>query len=135
MRVIYLARGSNKLSAYEEFDCKEDLLKDGKFSFLEKKRKQVFKLLKAKKTKEGGQLWRIYKDKFWEWLYIHATPKAVKEKIFERTIVFHPIMDMLSPEDRVCKWGISCQLKNVSIWKEDIAKYLSNYSVKKAGII
>ncbi len=57
---------------------------------------------------------------------MHVMPKAVKERIFERTIVFHPIMGMLSPEDRVCKWEISCQLKNMSIWKEDIARYLSN---------
>ncbi|GAB6078748.1 peroxide stress protein YaaA [Hydrogenobaculum acidophilum] len=126
MRVLYLTRCANKFSAYSDVDCKEDLFKDGKFSFLEKRRKEAFKLLKAKKPKEGGPLWRIYKDKFWEGLHMHVMPKAVKERIFERTIVLHPIMGMLSPEDKVCKWEVSCQYKNMSFWKEDISNYISN---------
>ncbi len=126
MRVLYLTRCANKFSAYEEFDCTEEFFKDGKFSFLEKKRKEVFKLLKAKKPKKGASLWRIYKDKFWEGLHMHVMPKAVKERIFERTIVLHPIMGMLSPEDKVCKWEISCQPKFMSPWKEELSKYLSN---------
>jgi len=44
---------------------------------------------------------------------MHVMPKAVKERIFERTIVLHPIMGMLSPEDKVCKWDVSV---SISLW-------------------
>lgn len=126
MRVLYLTRCANKYSAYSDLDCKENLLTDGKFSFLQEKRHEAFKLLKAKKSKEGGALWRISKDKFWEGLHMHVMPKAVKERIFERTIVLHPIMGMLSPEDKVCKWDVSCQYKSIAFWKEDIKSYILN---------
>jgi cytoplasmic iron level regulating protein YaaA (DUF328/UPF0246 family) len=126
MRVLYLTRCANKYSAYSDLDCKENLFTDGKFSFLQEKRHEAFKLLKAKKSKEGGALWRISKDKFWEGLHMHVMPKAVKERIFERTIVLHPIMGMLSPEDKVCKWDVSCQYKSMAFWKEDIKRYILN---------
>lgn len=126
MRVLYLTRCANKYSAYSDLDCKENLFTDGKFSFLQEKRHEAFKLLKAKKSKEGGALWRISKDKFWEGLHMHVMPKAVKERIFERTIVLHPIMGMLSPADKVCKWDISCQYKYMAFWKEDIKRYILN---------
>jgi len=126
MRVLYLTRCANKYSAYSDLDCKENLFTDGKFSFLQEKRHEAFKLLKAKKSKEGGALWRISKDKFWEGLHMHVMPKAVKERIFERTIVLHPIMGMLSPEDKVCKWDVSCQYKSMGFWKEDIKRYILN---------
>jgi len=51
-------------------------------------------------------------------------PKTIKERIFERTVVLHPIMGMMSPEDRMCKWDVSCDLKFMGFWKEDLHRYL-----------
>jgi len=54
MRVLYLTRCANKYSAYSDLDCKENLFTDGKFSFLQEKRHEAFKLLKAKNQKRVG---------------------------------------------------------------------------------
>ncbi len=123
MRVLYLTKCTSKFSAYEDFKCSVELLKDGKFSFLYEKRKNMYEALKPKNA-FGASLWRIYKGKFWEGLHMHALPKAVKERIFERTIVLHPIMGMLSPEDKVCKWYSPCDYGRIKLWENELHEYL-----------
>jgi len=124
MRVLYLTKCANKYSAYEEASCKESILKEDKFSFLEPKRQKAFELYEPNTNVGAGALWRIYKDSFWEGLHMHVMPKTIKERIFERAVVLHPIMGMMSPEDRVCKWDVSCDLKFMGFWKEDLHRYL-----------
>ncbi len=125
MRVLYLTKASNKYSSYEDGYCGIDVLKDGKFSFLHEKRFDVFRLLKTTSKSKMGPLWRVSKGKFWEGLHIHVMPKAIKERIFEKTVVLHPIMGMVSPEDNICKWDVSIDLKSLKVWQSEINDYLS----------
>lgn len=127
MRIVYLTKCSKIYSAFESSKCDENnILNDGKFSFLHKKRKDIIKALKPNSLNSKAPFWRVVKGKFWEGLHIHVMPKAIKERIFERTLVLHPIMGMLSPEDAICKWNVSCDMKTMSVWREEINEYIKD---------